>query len=75
MDFSIFASKILSKEKASKCSEANIIIRFRRGFAAYRTEEVRVNTQTHRDSPCSDYLNQSACPPVSGTFMFTPTHT
>ena len=41
LNFSVFASKILSKEKDSKCSEANIIIRFRRGFAAYRTEEVR----------------------------------
>ena len=40
LNFSVFASKILSKEKDSKCSEANIIIRFRRGFAAYRTEEV-----------------------------------
>ena len=39
-NFSIFAAKILSKEIKSKCSEANIILRFRRNFAAYRTEEV-----------------------------------
>ena len=39
-NFAMFASKVLSKEKNSKTSEANIILRFRRSFTAYRTEEV-----------------------------------
>jgi len=38
-NWNLFAPKILSKEVQSKCSESNIILRFRRSFSEYRTEE------------------------------------
>jgi hypothetical protein len=38
-DFSTFAPTILSQEKDAKCSETNIILRFRRNYTLYRTEE------------------------------------